>query len=459
MEMPRAAAGGRTAQILGGSVKELPWVGDPVVAAANRATQQLEGATQGVANALGPSSREGAGLAARDAIEDWITGGSNAINAAAYRDVDALINPTTAVPLSRTQQAVAQLAARDVESASRDGQAAIRLVQEAVNRPGMTYEGIKELRTRIGGRLSGDIDEHGVSNRALQQLYGSLTEDLKFAVGRAGVGKKGSSQAAALAAFDTANETAEKIFKQRASLTKIIGTKSDASGEAIVDRIRAMAGASRGGDIARINQARAVIGQQAWDDVAGAILRGMGQTKDGWSLARWRTEYGNLSQPGREALFGSGANSHGATLDKIFELGKYGEQLSRIGNPSQSARFGALVAAPTAALAAPFATIATIFGGRMLAKSLAKPIAAKATLRAMQAAKNYADSQTLGREQLLVQSIRQLALAMGENEQEAETRLRSIMGEDIPRPATFEDALKLPKRTRVIDPQGVERVR
>ena len=115
-----------------------------------------------------------------------------------------------------------------------------------------------------------------------------------------------------------ANSEAAAAEGRRETLTKIIGAQADAHGEAIVDRIMAMSTARKGADIARVLQARSAIGPAAWDDVAGSILRTMGQAKDGWSLARWRTDFSRLSPEGRDALFGSGPGSHGETLGKVF---------------------------------------------------------------------------------------------------------------------------------------------
>lgn len=425
VEIPRAAAGNLATQQVAGTLRELPFVGAPLVRAANRATQQMDDAVQGTANALGASSREGAGLAARDSLVDWMQTRSNQTIDDAYRALDDLINPGAMVPLSRTQAAAKALQERDIISASADGQSVIRLVQEAVARRGMTYEGIRELRTRIGNRLSGDITEHGVSNTALRRLYASLSEDLEFSVARGGVAGGGKDRA--LAAFRTANETARTVFGQREALAKIIGRNADANGEAIVDRIRSMAGAARGGDIARIQLARQSMDAAAWDDIAGAIVRNMGQTKDGWSLARWRTDYGKLSDAGRSALFGSGKDSHRASLDRIFALGRFAEQLQRLGNPSQSGRFAALVTAPTAFFAAPGSLLTTIFGGRILSHILAKPITAKAAADVAKATRDlHRAPHSEARYAALIAAVRALATASGEDPDAAQDRLVSI---------------------------------
>lgn len=423
VDMPRAAAGGRTAQILGGSVRELPWIGDPVVDAAKKATTQIEGVVDDVANRLGPSSREGAGLGARDEMASWIRDGSKVATRQAYNDLDTLINPTVTVPLSKLDKAVKDIIARDKISATSDGEAAVKLVGEALSRPqGLTYEGVKGLRSSIFDRLDGTVTGHGISQKHLMRLKSALDEDVRFAVGRAGAAKGGKKRA--LEAFERANTMHREASQHREALTKIIGTQADASGEAIVDRIRVMASASRGADHARVLQARAALGPQAWEDVAGSVLRSMGRDKEGFSLARWRTDYAKISDEGKNALFGGG---HRETLDKVFELGKYGEQLSRMGNPSQTARMGTLAGAPFALAMEPTLVLTTIFGGRMLASALARPITAKATARTMQAAKAHSERPSNATALMLVQAVKQLAATLGQGEAEAEERVRALI--------------------------------
>lgn len=435
VDLPRAAAGGAGTRAVAGTVRDLPFVGAPLVRAANRATEQMEAGIGRVADDLGPSSRVGAGHAARDSIIDWVERRSADDMARAYDDLDKLINPATAVPLSRTQAAVKALRDSDVASATRDGQAAINLVREAIARPGMTYDGIKGLRTSIGNRLSGDIDDSGISNRALQSLYSALSEDLKFVVGRAGTGKKGSNSTQALAAFERANSRASEIFEQRTALTKIIGRQADAPGEAVADRILAMASARRGGDIERIALARRVMDPAAWDDLAGSIVRQMGRHNDEFSLARWHTEYTKLSDAGRTALFGSGRGSHRAALDDIAELAKYAKQLQRTGNPSQSGRFGSLVAAPAWAFAHPVSFIAAVTGGRFAASYLSKPVTAQAAAQALKAARALnRQPNSIGKHQAFVASVKAFAAAMGEDPAEVEARLLENLPAPQPRP-------------------------
>lgn len=432
VDLPRAAVGGAGTRAVAGTVRDLPLVGAPLVKAANRATEQMEAGIGRVADDLGPSSRVGAGQAARDSIVDWVERRSADDMARAYDDLDNIISATATVPLTNTQRAVRALRLSDVESATRDGQAAISLVRDAIARPGMTYDGIKGLRTSIGNRLSGDIDDNGVSNRALKNLYSALSDDLELVVKQGG--RQGGGVNRALEAFGRANARAAEIFEQRTALTKIIGRQADAPGEAVTDRILAMAGARRGGDIERIALARRVMDPAAWDDLAGSIVRQMGQHNNEFSLARWHTEYTKLSDAGRTALFGSGRGSHRAALDDIAELAKHAKVLQRTGNPSQSGRFGSIVAAPAWLFAEPVSFISAVLGGRMAASILAKPVTAQAAAQAAKAARALnRQPNSLGRHQAFVASVKSLATAMGEDSSEVEARLLENLPAPVPR--------------------------
>ena len=51
---------------------------------------------------------------------------------------------------------------------------------------GLTYEGIKNLRTNIGQMLSRGILPDDVNGSHLKQIYGALSDDLNASVGASG---------------------------------------------------------------------------------------------------------------------------------------------------------------------------------------------------------------------------------------------------------------------------------
>jgi len=410
VQLPAAAVGKPMTQATAGGLSSTP-LGMPIVNASRKATEQLGESVAGVSEQMGSGSRVAAGEAMRDDILNWIDNVRAANNRQAYAKVDALINPDFKGDIPKTRAAAGELKARDIASATPDGQKVIAYVQDALKKggkDGFTYEGLKELRTRVGERVNGTIaPEQGVSAKAFDSLYAALTDDLRFLVGRAGAAKGSSKQATA--AFDEATTVAREGFERRASMAKIVGSKGADSAEAIVDRIQAMASAKGGADISRLRQAKSSVGDAAWNEVGSALLRRMGQTKDGFSIARWRTEYEKLSEEGKAALYGKGPGSHRETLDKIARVGQTAEQLMRWGNPSGTARGAMTTGALVGMFTHPYAVLGAALGDYALSVMLARPVSAKAASHWMETYVNWMAEQSPARTRALQQSTRVLA--------------------------------------------------
>ena len=453
-----------------GGLSGTPVIGDPI-ARATRATAESAGSRVAeIADAVAPSgaSPQAAGGIARDQLAEWITGkgsGSSAnLMKAGYDALDQRIKPDTFVPLNRTRLAAGEMKADDIASATPDGQKIISMVQDALQRPqGLTYEGLKTLRTRIGDKLDQSL-EPGVSGKLLNRIYGSLSEDLRFAAQRAGVAKRGSSGAAALQAFDDATARAREIFGQRAELARIVGAQGDATGAQVFERIMSLAGSTSRGDVARLQLAKRAMGTQAWDEVTAARIRSMGLDKnDMFSPARFNTEYGSKRFPedAKRVLFDRDTK---AALDDIYQVSRRWEENQAFGNPSGSGRSIAVTGALVSAWVHPLSLIAEAIGGYALSSALARPASAQAIARYVNASAQYAQRPSPATQSIVRQTIRTLAptvatLAGGDSktlEQQLEPKAQKQAARPV---SSFEEALKLPKGARFVDPNGVERVR
>jgi hypothetical protein len=399
-----AAAGGIGSTLLG----------SPQQAASRKLTEGLGTAAENVAERYGRGSvatEFSGGSTAREGIVNWIKRGSKAIIGKGYDDLDRLIKPGTVVPLSRTQAAAQKLTAEDVASASADGQKVIALVQDALQRGELTYAGLKELRTRIGERVFGDIaPEQGTSARALDRIYGALSEDLKYGVRRAGIAKSGSSGRKALAAFERANTVARKTFERRDSLKTIVGAEADASPERVMGRIVQMARGGGSGDLKKLAQARAAIGDE-WGDVASAVVAKLGRNAGGeFSPALFIRDYGKLTKGAKNVLF-SGKRNAGLrqALEDIATVSeKYQKTVSRFQNTSLTGNsilatmgLGGVFANPVAALSGAVGGIATSF-------ILSRPVTAKLAAHWSRAYLAAATSSNRGALVVLQQAGKQL---------------------------------------------------
>ena len=136
----------------------VPYGGTPLVRAAGQTIEQLGTKADETAKSYGSAAPvSDAGEVASKSLTDWITGESKANADKAYKRAEAEINPQTTTPLDNTLQAVSDIAAKQQASSLPAGKA-VDMVLPAVQTPGgLTYEGIKNLRTNIGQMLSRGI--------------------------------------------------------------------------------------------------------------------------------------------------------------------------------------------------------------------------------------------------------------------------------------------------------------
>lgn len=370
------------AQRTAAAAKEIPIIGDPLVKASRRSMEALGTKAEDVASQYGSGNVLTAGDAAKTAISDWITGKSAAVNSRLYDRVDKLVDNSLARPLHEVQGAVGDILARRIASGTSDPGKAVNLVAEAVTKPGgLTYQGVKDLRTRIGSYLDGSIlPEPGTSMPDLKKLYGALTKDL-----RGTVFEHGGPDA--LAAFDKANRVASLVSARREALAKVIGKDASTAPEGVLDRLAQMASTKSNADITRLAQARKAIGPKGWDEVASSVISRIGRDAEGnFSPDRFVTGFGKLSDEGKTALFGStGRRDLVQALDDIATISSRAKQIARFGNPSGTGRIASLMAGAGALFTAPLPTLATAIGGNMMARVLARPVTAKATANWMKA--------------------------------------------------------------------------
>lgn len=367
-----AATDSIPAKASAGAVAQIPVVGAPLVKASKEATAGMDNAARNIAAGYGEAERFAAGTSAKEGIADWITGKSTQVADRLYKAVDQLVNPNVAAPLTETQKAVAGIQAeRKAAFLSGNGKAA-DIVSEAVQ-PGaqLTYDGVKRLRTTVGEAMDSGIVPEGMSKGDLKRIYGALTDDLRNTVQQAG-GQP------ALDAFEKANSINSQISARRQALAKIVGTDGNAAPEMVLDRVIGMASAARGGDLAKLSQARKAIGADGWNDVAAAAVDKLGRAtpEADFSGERFLTAWDKLSPAGKQMLFNStGKGNLVQSLDDLATLSKAHKSLMEYGNPSGTGRavtFGGMAAS---AWANPIATLSGAIGGNVLARVFASPVA------------------------------------------------------------------------------------
>lgn len=433
VQVPRAVAtDNMPVQQVAAAASNVPIAGTPLVKAAENTINQLGNKAGEVAKGFGgASSLHEAGDTARTAIKDWIQGKSAATADNLYKRVDGLVDPNVKTDLSATRGVIADIAAKRAAAALPTGKAT-DAVLEAVQRPGgLTYEGVKTLRTSIGEMLKNGILPEGMSGSELQSIYGSLSKDLESAVSAAGGTK-------ATAAFNRANQYYRLASERRASLAKIIGADGNATAESVMDRLTAMAGSSSRADISKLTQARKAIGPDDWNEVVSTVVSRLGRDVEGdFSPQRFVTAYGKLSSAGKQVLFRSGGKTDLANyLDDIAKVSSRFKELQKFSNPSGTARAGFGGAIGTGTAVAPLLVVKALVGGRVLASILSKPASAASVAKLAKAQQSLVLSPTPARLAAFASSSRNLINTIGAKELNPADFIRALQG---PVPARAQD--------------------
>lgn len=399
--LPRAAASdSQIVQRLGSPVASVPIGGGVLRKAGEKAVGQIgdkaADVAAGYATAARPLTSAEAGLTARSALETYIGPTTKAKVTKAYNAVDALVNPDVTTPLNRTAAVATDILTRRKGAALTGPGGAVRLIEDAASRPGgLTYQGLKNLRTYVGEMLDNTNPQNllpaDTSQAELKLIYGALTDDLRNAVKNAGNPR-------ALAAFDRANRFNALVMKRRENLIRLLGAKND---EGVFDRLIRSAGSGSTADLKLLGEARKAIPPDEWNDIVSGIIGRMGYagspsgTAIGpasfggeFSPQRFTTAYMKMPAKAREILFGStGKQDLMKALEDINMVTTRYTRLQRFANPSGTAQNlagmaqiggggGALIGSVD-----PLTFLGSVVGTKALATYLARPYSARAIAR------------------------------------------------------------------------------
>jgi hypothetical protein len=381
VDVPAFAVAKPVTQSIARKLSDVPIIGTPVEKASKKAVSQLESAAKSAETMFGSGDIPKAGEASRAALTGYIRGESAANVSKAYDRVDNLVNPEVARPLSATAKVATEIGRIREASAAGPSRAA-SLVQDAIAREGgLTYEGVKGLRTQIGEMLDTGVLPADTSGKELKRIYGALTDDLRETIRHAGGPK-------AVSTWERANQYNRLVSARRENLMRVLGAPSD---EAVVERLTATAGSKARADIKLLTQARKAAGPDAWRELASAVISRMGKAPGSdFSPSRFFTAYDKMTQASRRVLFRSTGNENlGQYIDDIATVSRRFKDIEQYANTSRTAAanatFGMAATAASSAgavltgtgLAAPLVALTTAVGGNILARLLARPASAK----------------------------------------------------------------------------------
>jgi hypothetical protein len=370
-------------RILGQVVSKAPG-GSVLSRAIENASNQTEGAVTRTASALGAANPAEAGAAFSQGIQTGFKPAIKKVVGDAYDRVDALVDPNVTTPLTATTKAVSDIMAERQAGAMDPYSSAVKLVSEGVTRPeGLSYTGIKSLRSSIGEMIDTGTFPEGMSQTELRRLYKGLTADLKNSVAQAG-GKDAAN------AFNYANTLAKNAAAWKDSIAKVLGPESRSS-EGIAATITRMAGKGPTADIETLLRARTAVPKSAWAEVASNALARLGRDKAGnFSPPRFFSDYGNLSKEGKAALFGgAGSDNLLPFLDEIHRVSKAFSEAGKLANVSGTSSHNVAAAALGAVAAGvahlswvePVTAVTAAVGAYGTARILARPATAAAMAR------------------------------------------------------------------------------
>lgn len=383
VNVPKAIAGGPLTQYAGQLVARLPG-GSPLSERISQSIADLEAVTQraGPEVAQGTANEASAGQGFREAIGNYFKPKAQEASALAYNRVSQLVNPNRTTPLEKTQAAVADIVARRQASGREDVGKAVNSVLGGATRPGgLTFNGIKDLRTSVGEMLDTSMFPEGMSQSELRQIYAGLSDDLKAAAAANGP--------RAAAAFEQANALHKQIQGWKDQIQKLLGSEQN-SGENIY---RAIVRAASDGtsDVHALTVARAAVPPQVWQNVAATAVSTLGRNRVGvWTPAAFLSDYRGLTDQGKRLLFGSvGRRDLIPLLDNLAETSKNFVQAGKLANTSGTASHnlaygvvgGAIVGLAHGAFLEPISALAALVGNNMVARFLASPATAAATAK------------------------------------------------------------------------------
>lgn len=369
---------------------------------------------------------------------------------AAYDNLSALMNPDVKTPLSQTKNSVDIIKSRRGESALQGAGKAASTVEEALSREGgLTFEGIKGLRTHVGEMLDGGILPEGMSQTELRSIYAGLSDDLKSAAQNAGGSR-------AVLALERANELNKQVSDWKDGIRKVLGP-STRSGEGISNAIIRMASSSVSGDIETLAKARSAVPKEVWQDIASTAIGRLGVSRNGeWTPAAFATDFRKLSDRGRALLFRSvGSGDVLPFLDDIAKVSQQFVDRGKLANTSGTAGHNALYAAGGAIVAGvttgrwepPLIAIGGIVGANGMSRLLARPATAASVARWSRVYSAFAKSPTpasQARLELASRNLSNTAAANGVTIEPSEI-MRSLQSpsgakaddeQNVPRPPT-----------------------
>lgn len=364
-------------QFYGKGMDQLPFVGGATTRASERAYEGVKAIRDNLSQNLNPTEARKLATDAAQAAKDDFVDQSRKISDQNFTAVtSALSNPrATIMPTHMQTEAADQLNRLGAYGGS-PGSVLNQVIQSseaAIDRGGLTYEALKNLRTDLYRKYRTMEGRGGIDFAGYSSLLGAITKDMEAIVQRDG-GKR------AVDLWQKANAQ-HGIGKDMAKdIGSAIGKSSGdtAAADAIFRNIN-----STRPNIGVINTLRNTMRPSEWEKVQASVMARMGGDDAGnFSIQKFISANNKLSDQGRDAMFGMVGTPKRDAYDAVLKLGQTIQRVERFRNVSNTAPY---ILGASAALQLLndyktgnyFNTAGQLTGGAMLAAILARPATAR----------------------------------------------------------------------------------
>ena len=249
---------------------------------------------------------------------------------------------------------------------------AFQKFNDALEKGGLSWEDLRRLRTDVGQKMRDPAGQLGLGRDDWRALYGAISEDIKATAQRAGPD--------AAKAFDRANNYYRAGLER---LNDVMGfiDKADHPEKAYYSLTRMASERGQGADIGRLERTMRSLPSEARGDVAATVINRLGlatkaqagRNPASFSIGTWASNYADLSERAKDALFGIEGTARRDSLDALARSMNSIKNVERLGNPSGTARTGWALGELSALWTAPHIAIPAGSAGFSLSTALMSP--------------------------------------------------------------------------------------
>lgn len=316
--------GGRLAQMGTRTLENIPVVSSVMKRGATKGLEEGAATARGIAEELGGGVAQtpfSGGTVTEKAISRTWNQASKDVLDIAYKEFDRFVPLETTIMPTNTLSALDEPLAQAVTDADARLLASVRpgivkqwseilspkIVgsdgQTFVVKPKASYGSLKRILNDVQGRLDAPALSMDIPKADLIRIKAGIQADIKDMA-------RAKGPEAVMALENATKQAAQRYRMIEDGLGKIFG----ATGEEAYQQVL-RAASNTGGDLKKLNLLKMSMPEDAWNKVASAVFHSLGQPTPkaneaikavGWSPSDHIADWGNLSDKGKDILFGKG---------------------------------------------------------------------------------------------------------------------------------------------------------